>query len=177
MRRTHLAACAATFAVLVTAPSALAKPKDVNSSKLERAVTVQGITEHQKALQNIADMNGGTRYTRTAGYTASAAYVKATLEKAGYNAHYEMFNMPEWHETAAPVLQQTAPGSKTYTPGTAADDDSAAVDFIAFEHSPTKSLTNVKVVRRPTSRSRAPAERRAAARRLTSRRPPAARSR
>jgi Zn-dependent M28 family amino/carboxypeptidase len=109
-------------------------------------VTVQGITEHQKALQNIADLNGGTRYTRTPGYTASAAYVKATLEKAGYDARYEMFNMPEWHETAAPVLQQVSPTNKTYVAGSADDDNSPSVDFIAFEHSPTETLTNVKVV-------------------------------
>jgi Zn-dependent M28 family amino/carboxypeptidase len=146
MRRTHLAIFVASFAVLCTAPAAIAKPKDVNSSKLERAVTVEGIHEHQKALQNIADLNGGTRYTRTPGFTASAAYVKATLEKAGYNARYEMFNMPEWHETAAPVLQQVSPNSKTYRPGTAADDGSTAVDFITFEHSPTKSLSSLEVI-------------------------------
>jgi hypothetical protein len=63
--------------------------------------------------------------------------VKATLEKAGYDAHYEMFNMPEWHETAAPVLQQVTPTSKSYVAGSAADDNSPAVDFIAFEHTPT----------------------------------------
>ena len=40
MRRTHLAACVASFAVLATAPAALAKPEDVDSSRLERAVTV-----------------------------------------------------------------------------------------------------------------------------------------
>src|ERR1044071_3804088 len=98
MRRPHVAVCAAMLAALVAAPSALAKPTDVNSPGRERMVTVEGITEHQKALQNIADMNNGTRYTRTPGFTASAAYVKATLEKAGYNARYEMFNMPIWRE-------------------------------------------------------------------------------
>ena len=67
--RTHLAACAAIFAVLATAPSALAKPPDVDSTALERAVTVAGILEHQKALQGIADLNGNTRYTRTAWHT------------------------------------------------------------------------------------------------------------
>jgi hypothetical protein len=82
MRRTHLAATAAFFAALMSAPSAVAAPPDVDSSRLEQLVTVQGITEHQQALQNIADLNGGNRYTRTAGYTASAAYVKATLEEA-----------------------------------------------------------------------------------------------
>ena len=146
MRRSHLAASVAGLSMLVMAPSALANPDDVNSSRLERMVTVEGITEHQKALQNIADMNGGNRHTRTAGYTASAAYVKATLEKAGYDARYEMFNMPIWRETAPPVLQLTSPSNKPYRPGTAANDNSPSVDFIAFEHSPTKSLTNVRVV-------------------------------
>ena len=156
MRRTHLAACAAIVAALVAAPSALAKPNDVDSSRLERMVTVDGILEHQKALQNIADLNGGNRYTRNAGYTASAAYVKATLEKAGYNARYEMFNMPEWRETAAPVLQQVSSNSKTYRPGTAADDSSAAVDFISFEHSPTKSLSALEVI--PVGHTEIPAD-------------------
>ena len=146
MRRSHLAACVAVLATLAFAPSAVAKPGDVDSTRLERLVTVEGITEHQQALQNIADLNGGTRYTRTPGYTASAAYVKATLEKAGYDARYEMFNMPDWRENAPPVLQQVLPTSKPYVAGSAADDDSPSVDFIAFEHSPTKSLTNVKVV-------------------------------
>ena len=133
MHRTHLAATAAFIAALICAPSAVAAPPDVDSTRLEQLVTVQGITEHQKALQTIADLNGGTRYTRTPGYTASAAYVKATLEKAGYDARYEMFNMPEWRETAAPVLQQVSPTNKTYIPGSAADDNSPAVDFITFD--------------------------------------------
>src|SRR3954451_17449316 len=113
MRRTHLAACAAVFASLISAPGAVANPPDVDSTRLEQLVTVQGITEHQRALQTIADLNGGTRYTRTPGFTASAAYVKATLEKAGYDARFEMFNMPVWHESAAPMLQQVSPTAKT----------------------------------------------------------------
>src|SRR4051812_30613623 len=146
MRLPHLAAFAAISALLVTAPGALAAPPDVDSTRLENMVTVQGITDHQKALQGIADMSGGTRYTRTAGYSASAQYVKSTLEKAGYSVRFDMFNMPEWRENAAPVLQQVSPTSKSYVAGSRADDNSPSVDFIAFEHSPTKSLTNVKVV-------------------------------
>jgi hypothetical protein len=61
MRLPHLAACAAISTLLITAPGALAAPPDVDSTRLERMVTVQGITEHQKALQGIADMTGGTR--------------------------------------------------------------------------------------------------------------------
>ena len=148
MRRMHVAAMAVVLAVLalVSASSAVTAPPDVDSTRLEQLVTVEGIVEHQQALQHIADLNGGTRYTRTSGYTASAAYVKSTLEKAGYDAHYEMFNMPVWNETAPPVLQQVSPTNKTYVAGSAADDNSPSVDFIAFEHSPTKSLTNVRVV-------------------------------
>jgi len=141
MRRIHLAAMAAVFAALISASSAVTAPPDVDSTRLEQLVTVAGITEHQKALQEIADLHGGTRYTRTPGYTASAAYVKATLEKAGYDARYEMFNMPEWLENAPPVLQQVSPTNKTYVPGSAADDNSPSVDFIAFEHTPTKSVS------------------------------------
>ena len=156
MRRTHRAVCTATVvAMLAAAPAAVATPEDVNSSRLERLVTVEGILEHQKALQTIADLNGGTRHTRTPGYAASAAYVKATLEKAGYEARYEMFNMPEWRETAAPVLQLTSPSSKTYKPGTAADDSSASVDFIAFEHTPTKAVSGEVV---PVGHTEIPAD-------------------
>ena len=147
MRRSHLAACVAVLATLISARKRLpAKPGDVNSTRLENLVTVEGIPEHQQALQNIADLNGGTRYTRTPGYTASAAYVKATLETAGLDVRYAMFNMPEWHESAPPVFQQLTPTAKTYTPGTAADDDCPAVDFITFEYSPTARSPTAPVV-------------------------------
>jgi Zn-dependent M28 family amino/carboxypeptidase len=146
MRISRLSACVAALATLAFAPAALAQPNDVDSSALEDAVTVDSVTEHQQALQNIADLNNGTRYTRTPGFAASAAYVKATLENAGYDAHYEMFNMPIWREDKAPVLEQVSPTAKTYTAGSADDDNSPDVDFIAFEHSPTATLSNVAVV-------------------------------
>jgi len=154
MRFTHLAACAATLS-LIAAPTALAKKqKDVDSSRLDRKVTVEGIVQHQEALQNIADMNAGTRYTRTPGYAASAAYVLERMKRAGLNAHYETFDMPIWQENAAPVLRLTAPSAKTYKPGSAADDNSPSVDFIALEHSPTKAVANVEVV--PTTNIKIP---------------------
>jgi Zn-dependent M28 family amino/carboxypeptidase len=140
MRRTHLVACAAAIAA-VAAPAAQAKPADVNSNRLERMVTVDGIVEHQQALQNIADMTGGTRHTETPGYMASVRYVVDRMERAGLNVSITNFNMPEWQETAPPVFEQLAPTAKTYKPGTAADDDSAAVDYITFEFSPTKDVT------------------------------------
>ena len=146
MRRTCLAVCAAAVAVLALTAAAVAKPPDVNSERLRRAVTVDGIVEHQRALQTIANMNGGTRHTETPGYTASVAYVRDTMRKAGLNVRVTQFNMPEWQETAPPILQQLTPTAKTYTPGTAADDDSPAVDYITFEFSPTKGVASAPVV-------------------------------
>ena len=124
MRRTHLAACAAIFALLVAAPGAVAKPA---GRRLDPAREAGHRGRSPRAPEGAADDRRSQRrhaLHATPGYTASAAYVKATLEKAGYEARYEMFNMPEWQETAAPVLQLTAPASKTYEPGTAADDGS-----------------------------------------------------
>ena len=76
MRRAHRVAVGAVAAMFAFASNAVAKPPDVNSSKLRAAVTVDGIVEHQQALQNIADMNGGTRHTETPGYPASVEYVQ-----------------------------------------------------------------------------------------------------
>ena len=73
MRRIRLLAFAAVLAAFAFGSTAVAKPPDVNSSKLREAVTVDGIVGHQRALQDIANVNGGTRYTKTSGYDASVA--------------------------------------------------------------------------------------------------------
>ncbi len=138
MRTARSVLCATAVAAFACgAPTAAAKPPDVDATRLEQQVTVEGVLEHQQALQEIADLHGGTRHTKTDGYAASAEYVKSTLEAAGYDARYEQFNMPEWHETEAPVMAQISPNPKPYIAGAAADDGSPTVDFTAFEHSPT----------------------------------------
>ena len=84
---------------LTTASAAQAKDHGhghgVSSKKLERAVTVRGIVKHQRALQHIADMNGGTRHTKTPGYTASVAYVRERMRRAGLDVEVKQFNVPE----------------------------------------------------------------------------------
>jgi Zn-dependent M28 family amino/carboxypeptidase len=57
--------------------------------KLLSCVTAEGVMEHERALQEIADANDdpnypGTRAAGTAGYSGSVDYVKQTLEKAGW---------------------------------------------------------------------------------------------
>jgi hypothetical protein len=116
------------LSALVLAPAARAKPHHHHHHHGHKPkTTVRGIVQHQKALQGIADMNGGTRYTKTPGYTASVAYVRERMKRAGLKVKTVEFNMPEWRETAPPVLQQLTPTNKTYTPGTAADDNNPAV--------------------------------------------------
>ena len=114
MSRTRVAMLAAAALMLVPASGAQAKPSTAWPrprfvQAAHQAVTVQGIVEHQKALQNIADVNGGTRHTETPGYTASVAYVRERMKRAGWEVSISQFNMPEWQETAPPEFQQLTP--------------------------------------------------------------------
>jgi Zn-dependent M28 family amino/carboxypeptidase len=152
MSRTRVAMLATAALMLVPASGAQAKPRHHHhghhggSEQLEKAVSVKRIVAHQRALQNIADMNGGTRHTKTPGFTASVAYVRERMRRAGLNTKVVQFDMPDWKENAPPVLQQLTPTNTTYTPGGAADDNSPAVDFIAFAYSPTKAVASAPVV-------------------------------
>ena len=75
MRRSVCTLLALTAALCV-APPAMAAGKDpFTSTGLRKAVTLAGVREHQAALQGIADLNGGTRVSGTAGFNASADYV------------------------------------------------------------------------------------------------------
>jgi Zn-dependent M28 family amino/carboxypeptidase len=90
-------------------------------AKLLECVTVDGVREHQAALQKIADNSTdpdypGTRAAGTDGYAESVEYVKHTLEAAGYQVTLDPFSF----EYSFPVLlQQLTP--------TAADHDAAPV--------------------------------------------------
>src|SRR5688500_11699738 len=53
--------------------------------KLLGCVTLEGVREHQAALQAIATANGGNRAAGTSGYDASVDYVVDTLEAAGWD--------------------------------------------------------------------------------------------
>jgi Zn-dependent M28 family amino/carboxypeptidase len=141
----HLTACAAALA-LAASPS-VANAADVNTSGLRSAVKPSNVFAHQADLEAIADANDGTRDTRTPGYKASVDYVVSQLKSYGYTPQIVQFNLPEWVENSTPVLHRTdVDPDKEYIPGTAADDDSPAVDFITFELSPSGNLTNVPVV-------------------------------
>jgi Zn-dependent M28 family amino/carboxypeptidase len=82
--------------------------------KLLECVTLDGVREHQAALQAIADANGGTRVAGTPGYQASVDYVAAQLTKAGYAVTLQEF--PFLYQPPA-TLRQIAPTAATYETG------------------------------------------------------------
>ena len=106
-----VALLAALAGVLVLAPApAVAGPSACESrtnntyDKLLECVTVEGVREHQAALQAIATANGGTRAAGTAGYDASVDYVVETLEAAGWSVEIDLFDF-----TVAQPIQQLTP--------------------------------------------------------------------
>ena len=107
------------IAALSSAPVALAEPAACDNranntrEKLLECVTLEAVREHQAAFQEIADANGGTRAALTPGYDASVAYVKETLEAAGYEVQLHPFDLI----VVPAVLQQTAPVTATYETG------------------------------------------------------------
>ena len=73
-------------------------------------VTLPGVMEHERALQKIADANGGTRASATPGYDASAAYVIKRMRKAGYKVSTQPFPYFNFETVEGPsALEQTAP--------------------------------------------------------------------
>ena len=104
----------AVLALLTFAPSALAVD-EVNTSKFRKDVTVGGIMAHERALQSIANANGGTRASGTPGFDASAKYVSGRLKKAGYKVKEQEFDFHFFQDLAEPALSQVSPAAKDYT--------------------------------------------------------------
>ncbi len=116
MRKLAIPLAAALVVTLAPAP-ALAVD-EINTKKLRDAVTVAGILGHERALQRIANNNGGTRASSTPGYAASAAYVKRTLRAAGYDVREQSFTFPFFRELAPAELAQVSPTPTTYETAT-----------------------------------------------------------
>ena len=102
-----------TAVLLAIAPAALAD-NGVNSSGLRAAVTVAGIRAHQKAFQNFAKADDGTRVAGFPGHEDSAEYVADKAEAAGYDVTTQEFTYDFFQEFATPILDQTAPNSVSY---------------------------------------------------------------
>ena len=125
MRRARLAALTGAIALLMAllpataasaAPSQAACDSRNNNqySKLLECVRLTEVREHQAALQDIADANGGTRAAGTPGYDASVDYVVETLEAAGWSVTLHEFPFTFF---PPPTLQQLTPVNAVYETG------------------------------------------------------------
>ncbi|POM23831.1 Aminopeptidase S [Actinomadura rubteroloni] len=105
---------------------------DAPPSKLARLVTLQDVRRHQLDLQKIADANGGNRAAGLAGNTITIKYIADQLKRAGYTPTVQNFTFDFWQERDKPVLAETAPEQKTFTPDT---------DFATLQYSGTGDVT------------------------------------
>ena len=118
MRRRAWLVAALVVGSLTVPVSATAVVDEINTQKLRDAVSVNGILQHERALQRIANRNEGTRAAGTPGYDASAAYVKGQLEKAGYVVTEQPFEFEYYQEVTPATLSQVAPAAIAYETGT-----------------------------------------------------------
>jgi Zn-dependent M28 family amino/carboxypeptidase len=105
---------------LTYVPAAKAGPKACDNrtndtyQKMMECVTLSGVREHQAALQDIADENGGTRAAGTPGYEQSVDYVVAKMTAAGYNVTLDEFPFLFFPPA---LLQQLTPVNVTHETG------------------------------------------------------------
>jgi Zn-dependent M28 family amino/carboxypeptidase len=99
-------------------PAACERRNNNTASKLLECVTLDGVREHQAAFQEIADENGGNRFSGLPGYDASVDYVVERLEAAGYDPVIQEFDYLAFRELGPSALAQLAPTPTTYAQGT-----------------------------------------------------------
>ena len=80
-----------------------------NQKKLLECVTLEGVRQHQAALQAIADANNGIRTSGTPGYDASVAYAAGVLEAAGYEVTVQPFQFQTFISLSPAILEQVSP--------------------------------------------------------------------
>ncbi|MBY5161417.1 M20/M25/M40 family metallo-hydrolase [Salsipaludibacter albus] len=94
LRRRGATIVAVALLAMLTSVTAVAAPAGAGCDartnntyqKLLECVRVDGVREHQAALQAIADANNGNRSEGTTGYTDSVDYVVETMDAAGWDA-------------------------------------------------------------------------------------------
>ncbi|MEQ6901797.1 M28 family metallopeptidase [Nocardioides sp. YIM 152588] len=86
--------------------------------KVLDCVTLDGVLEHEEALQAVADANGGTRASGSTGYDESAAYVADRLRSAGYDVSVQEFDFVSFEDLGGSELDQVSPLAVSYVEGT-----------------------------------------------------------
>ena len=113
----------AVSALVVTQAVPSATPTD--SAALRDAVTVEGIMEHQRAFQAIADVNDDTRAAATSGYDDSLDYVRSQLDPSYFTITEQEFEFPYFEELTTPVFDRVSPTQFDYV----VEDDFFTMDY------------------------------------------------
>lgn len=88
------------------------------SKLLRGSVKTNGVFQHLKALQEIADENDGTRAAGRHGYKESASYVAKTMKGYGWDVSREKFDFDAFFEDAPSTFERVSPNPKVYTEDT-----------------------------------------------------------
>lgn len=87
------------------------------ADKVQKCMTIDGLVDHLKTFQHIADNNPelpGTRFTNTEGFNASRDYIVKKLTDAGYRVSLQDVPMEISYIKAPRVFEQTLPLNKHY---------------------------------------------------------------
>ncbi|CAI3796414.1 M20/M25/M40 family metallo-hydrolase [Pseudarthrobacter sp. MM222] len=117
-RNIRAAAIAATMGLAVGFAPPAAADAGTDSGALRAAVSAENILSHLKALQAVADANGGNRAAGTRGYEKSARYIEDRLKDAGYEPVRQRFTYSRYGFVAA-ALERISPLPRTYGYGAA----------------------------------------------------------
>ena len=115
---------------LIGAPASADDDDRLTSKQLTKAVTIDGIREHQAAFQAHADDNGGTRAGGSPGYEASANYIVERLEAVGYEVTSQWFDFVYNADNTPPTFSEV--GGETFVDGE---------DFASMTYSPNGDVT------------------------------------
>ena len=115
-QRVGFGVVAATALIALTGTAAYAAvPTD--TSALREAVSAGAIMDHLAELQKIADANGDTRASGTAGYDLSVDYIEELLVAAGYEVTRQDFLFNSFRELSTPVFERVSPDPFPYVAG------------------------------------------------------------
>ena len=96
-------------------PSAAAVRPTGDGSVEATEIRAPGLREHLRALQEIADENGGNRAAGTPGSEASAEYVAERLREDGWRVELDPVTFPYFDERSPPRLDDLEEGSEFRT--------------------------------------------------------------
>ena len=111
-RKFMVAATVTTALAAAPAAASAAPGGDGNNNtvrKITQAMTAEGVLEHERELQAIADRNGGTRVSGSNGYDESADYAEQVFRDAGLEVTRQDFTFNTFITTSPTVFRQVAP--------------------------------------------------------------------